>query len=225
MMKICTTCKKQKQPSEFHRQTKGKNGLQSVCKVCVAERQKIYRAENLEKLRETNRRWYHDNVERAKKTSRKYHKENKDKVRELCKKWCEENPEKAREKRLKAGRKYRNTTKGRLNHNIGSGILDSLKQGSKGGHHWESLVNYTVNELKRHLEKQFKDGMTWDNYGTYWHIDHKTPIAVFNYERPDDIDFHICWSLKNLQPLEKTKNLIKNAKIDKPFQPSLAIRV
>jgi len=67
--------------------------------------------------------------------------------------------------------------------------------------------------------------MTWENYGTYWHIDHKIPIAVFNYEKPEDIDFRLCWSLKNLQPLEKIENIKKKDKLEKPFQPSLKIAV
>jgi hypothetical protein len=72
----------------------------------------------------------------------------------------------------------------------------------------------------RHLEKQFLPGMSWENMGE-WHIDHKIPIAAFNFEKPEDIDFKRCWALKNLQPLWKSENCIKGAKIDKPFQPSL----
>jgi len=89
---------------------------------------------------------------------------------------------------------------------------ESLQKGMKAGRHWEELVNFTIDELKKHIEKLFTPEMTWENYGTYWHIDHKVPIAVFNFERPDDIDFHLCWSLKNLQPLEASKNMSKGAK-------------
>jgi hypothetical protein len=53
----------------------------------------------------------------------------------------------------------------------------------------------------------------------------KIPIAVFNYEKPEDIDFRLCWSLKNLQPLEKIENIKKKDKLEKPFQPSLKIAV
>jgi 5-methylcytosine-specific restriction endonuclease McrA len=80
---------------------------------------------------------------------------------------------------------------------------------------------YEADKEKHH--EQVKPGMTWENYGTTWHIDHKIPIAAFNFERPDDIDFRLCWSLKNLQPLEVTKNLSKGGRVENPFQPSLAI--
>jgi hypothetical protein len=222
-MKICKTCKENKKFSEFHRQAKNPDGLHSECKLCCSLKRKKYRMDNLEKLRAMNRKWYHDNASHAKKVSNEWHKLNPDKARDACKRWCDANPEKVKEKRLKACRKYRSSPRGKLSKNISTGIRNSLCSGGKGGYHWETLVDYTISELKKHLEKQFKSGMSWGNYGSHWHIDHKIPIAVFNYERPDDIDFHLCWSLKNLQPLEKTENLRKNAMLEEPFQPSLAI--
>lgn len=99
-------------------------------------------------------------------------------------------------------------------------IYDSLK-GNKHGHHWEDLVGYTFQKLKKHLEKQFKTGMTWQNYGQ-WHVDHKIPISVFNFKKATDIDFRRCWALKNLQPMWAIENLKKHVKIERPFQPSLA---
>jgi 5-methylcytosine-specific restriction endonuclease McrA len=54
-------------------------------------------------------------------------------------------------------------------------------------------------------------------------VDHIIPIAVFNFEKPEDIDFRRCWALKNLQPLESKQNQSKGAKIDRPFQPALMI--
>ena len=34
----------------------------------------------------------------------------------------------------------------------------------------------TIEQLKQHIETQFKEGMTWGNYGE-WHVDHKIPLA------------------------------------------------
>lgn len=55
--------------------------------------------------------------------------------------------------------------------------------------------------------------MTWDNYGTYWHIDHIRPISSFSFETYYDPDFKICWALENLQPLEAKANRLKSNKI------------
>jgi hypothetical protein len=135
-----------------------------------------------------------------------------------CKKWKENHPERKQyEKRI-------NTPKGKIDNNISRAMHRSISQ-LKANRHWEDLVEFTVDQLKSHLEKLFTPKMTWENYGTYWHIDHKIPLSVFNFESPEDLDFKKCWSLKNLQPLEATENIKKHNRIDKPFQPSLLLNV
>jgi hypothetical protein len=61
--------------------------------------------------------------------------------------------------------------------------------------------------------------MSWDNYGTVWHIDHKIPVSAFNLRCEEDIKR--CWALKNLQPMFADENVMKSDKLDKPFQPML----
>lgn len=90
-------------------------------------------------------------------------------------------------------------------------IRGSLK-GNKSGRSWERIVEYTVHDLRRHLEKQFVRGMTWSNHGSHWHIDHILPMKMFAFTSPDDPDFHACWALTNLRPLQKSANLRKHAK-------------
>ena len=94
--------------------------------------------------------------------------------------------------------------------------------GDKGGRSWETLVGYTLKDLKRHLEKQFTEGMSWDNHGD-WHIDHIIPKVHFNYTTAEHIDFKRCWALKNLQPLWSEDNMKKHCKLNKPFQLYLPI--
>jgi len=104
-----------------------------------------------------------------------------------------------------------NRARYKLDVNISSAIRKCLK-GQKGGREWEKLVGYTLEDLKKHLENQFDEKMNWENYGTYWHLDHKIPKSWFNYEKPEDEEFKECCALENLQPLEAKKNLIKNNK-------------
>ena len=111
----------------------------------------------------------------------------------------------------------------RLNEIISNSIRVSLK-GNKADRHWEELVGYTLDKLKKHFEKQFTEGMTWKNYGRGgWEIDHKIPVSVFNFTKPEHDDFLKCFALKNLQPLWAKDNLIKSNKLDKHFQPSLLL--
>jgi hypothetical protein len=98
--------------------------------------------------------------------------------------------------------------------------------GNKRGRKWESLVGYCLQELMIHLEKQFLEGMSWDNYGlgkAKWTIDHIIPQSVFGYVDSNDLDFQRCWALENLRPMWAVDNTIKADKIIKPFQPSLDV--
>jgi hypothetical protein len=63
-----------------------------------------------------------------------------------------------------------------------------------------------------HLEKQFTNGMTWENRNE-WHIDHIIPQSLWKYETYDDREFKQCWALCNLQPLWAEDNLSKGNRI------------
>jgi hypothetical protein len=70
----------------------------------------------------------------------------------------------------------------------------------------------TADDLRGHLELQFRDGMSWENYGLYgnkWHLDHIRPVCSFKL--PDDLAE--CFALSNLQPLWAKDNLAKHAKV------------
>lgn len=99
-------------------------------------------------------------------------------------------------------------TEYRLNKSISKGIRRSLKDGKKGNH-WEKLVEFTLENLIKTLEKEFRGGMSWKNYGK-WHIDHIIPLARFNYDSPEDPEFKKAWALNNLQPLWADENFRKN---------------
>ena len=101
--------------------------------------------------------------------------------------------------------------KHRISRNIRRGIYKSFRTGYGGS--WEKTVGYTILELKEHLEKQFVDGMSWDNYGE-WHIDHIKPISSFNFENVKDPAFKRYWALNNLQPLWAKDNWNKRKKLD-----------
>ena len=77
---------------------------------------------------------------------------------------------------------------------------------------WQNLP-YTPQQLKEHLEKQFDDKMSWENYGSYWHIDHIYPQSKLLFQNFDDENFIKCWSLNNLRPLEKIENIKKSNRI------------
>ena len=73
-----------------------------------------------------------------------------------------------------------------------------------------ALLGYSSDDLIKHLESKFRDGMTWDNYGKDgWHIDHVIPDSWFSYSSTEDEQFKLSWSLQNLQPLWAIDNCSK----------------
>ena len=66
--------------------------------------------------------------------------------------------------------------------------------------------------LKQWLESHFTEQMTFENYGSYWHVDHVIPCSKFNLENENEINNCFHWT--NLQPLESSKNMSKSNKID-----------
>ena len=91
-------------------------------------------------------------------------------------------------------------------------IRRGLKTG-KCGKSWTDLVDYSITDLKLHLESQFNNEYSWDTYGKgfkKWNTDHIIPVSSFNITGPYCDDFKECWSLKNLQPLWEIDNLKKS---------------
>lgn len=113
--------------------------------------------------------------------------------------------------------KYRDHIKNRKLTDINFKLADSLrcrlrsaiKKNTKTGSAVRDL-GCTIEELKVYLEKQFKDGMTWQNHGK-WHIDHIIPLISFNLE--DREQFLKACHYTNLQPLWAKDNLSKGGKI------------
>ena len=109
-------------------------------------------------------------------------------------------------------KRYDTYPKESIDARMSAGMFHSLKL-RKNGHHWESLVDYSLEDLMTHLESQFAEEMSWENRGK-WHIDHIRPLVSFSYESPDDPEFKECWSLKNLQPLWAEENMRKHSRLD-----------
>ena len=89
-------------------------------------------------------------------------------------------------------------------------VLEALKKYDKRNKkHTFEYVGCNLQELREHLEKQFNNGMTWDNQGD-WHIDHIRPCASFDLSKEEER--HKCFHFTNLQPLWAFDNLSKGAK-------------
>lgn len=224
-VKLCNKCKLILSHDQFYKNKKGKYGLHGQCKKCRNEVIQIYRQANKEKIQENAKKHRQDNKEKIREYNKKYRHDNKIGIQEKLQKHRKDNPGYSKEYRLKNLKKTqgyfrqytyeqrKNNPKYRLNHNISRSIQKSLKIQNllKNYRHWESLINFTLQELMDHLEGLFQFGMTWKNYGK-WHIDHRKPINFFNFQIVNDSEFKECWALNNLQPLWAEDNFRKGNK-------------
>ncbi len=235
MVKICSACKTVKSTKDFHKCKKSKDGYTYKCKLCVIEYQKKYLVRRGVKQRivDYSRKYSREHkvecvIARKKYRNKELTKEKraiygrqyrsrpnvKITERENGRRWIVNNRERHR---VNMKRQYRERAKNpifRMTTAIRVALCTAMKKqgASKGGSHWESLVGYTIEELRNHLESQFTKGMTWENYGK-WHIDHIIPISFFQYVSPDDVEFKMCWRLENLRPLLGIDNIKKGNKL------------
>jgi hypothetical protein len=168
----------------------------------VSEYQKLYR----EQRNVYQRKYYRLNKEKKLKANRKYRQSHQELVSQINKNYNQSH----REQRKGYDRKRIATPNGRLSNRMGNAMRTALKQ-NKAGRHWEVLAGYTIDDLIRHLESKFTNGLTWKKFFKEgYHIDHIKPKSLFHYETAEDPEFKECWALENLQPLEKIENLKKS---------------
>ena len=167
---------------------------------------KEYYAENQEKMLDVNRQYRKENAEQLKQKSNEYRAANRDKSRAWDKKYRDANKAKINDKLRERRRsdpmlRLKDAIRGSIRAYLGS---KKTRRGSTF-----EIVGCTPDFLRGHLERQFKDGMTWENYGSHWHVDHRIPLASGN--SADEVKGLSHWT--NLQPLEALENIIKSDKI------------
>lgn len=169
---------------------------------------RMYREENRELLREKDRARIAADPEKHAEKSRVYREKNPEKHMAAVLSWQSRNPDKSKQYM----KKKTSTLQGRLENTLRSGVHRGITSGSKAGRRTFAILGYTKKELMSHLERLFKPGMSWSNYGE-WHIDHKIPLAAHIYETPDCDGFKQAWALSNLQPMWASENKKKHAKL------------
>jgi len=221
--KICTKCGKDKKLSEFCKDKKTLDSYNYSCKECNNIRVKLWRDTNKTHIKKYKKEYNDKNRDILKAKGKKYYEENKEECLkrvsthkknnlDYYKKYMKEyqnqteNKEK-RNKRIKTRNK--NDIHFRLRNNLGSRLRQAIKHHSKD-FSTMFLIGCEIDFLMCYLQKQFLEGMTWDNHGMYgWHIDHIRPCASFDLSNPEDQ--HKCFHYTNLQPLWAIDNLKKGS--------------
>lgn len=179
-----------------------------------------WKKQNPEKVKAIYKRWRNSHRQQELTRTWQWRKKNPEHVRAYKRQYYREHPEQLRnyyeqnkQKVNTRRQKWYNCPQRKLNGSISAAIYRSLK-GAKNGQHWETLVGYNLNDLIRHLESLFQDGMCWSNYGKNgWHINHIIPVSFFQFKDFNDVEFKMCWRLENLQPLWRFDNQSKGVKM------------
>jgi hypothetical protein len=174
----------------------------------------IKNRKNAESINLRNKKYQEDHPEYFKKYRKKYWAENKEILGPKNKKYREDHKEE-----ITIGKRsyHRNKIKTdpiyRIQKNLRRRLNLALKsQGAKKDVTTLKLCGESWNFVWSHLESQFKEGMTRENYGSRgWTIDHIKPVASFNLNDPEEQKK--CNHYTNLQPLWWWENLSKGNKI------------
>ncbi len=126
--------------------------------------------------------------------------------------WVPPTPEEIAACRRESRKRQKQKVQVKLRHLLATRIRVSLRRaGASKSRKTCELLGCSVAEAKVHLERLFKPGMTWENFGFYgWHIDHIRPCSSFDLRDPEQQ--RACFHFSNLQPLWARENLTKHAK-------------
>jgi hypothetical protein len=238
--KVCCTCKLEKPVTEFGIDKSRKDCLNNKCKCCQRTRSATWKAENPEKVKESWARYLSENADKRKASIAKYDAEHKEEKKAYSEKYRAENPEKLKargekyraenpDKRKASVSKYASAHKKERNEHLkhrrksdplfklAQGVRSLIRlaftdKGYKKGTKTANIIGCSFEEFKQHLEGLFLDGMTWENQGSEWHIDHFMPLARAKTEE----EIYILNHYSNLRPLWAEDNLSKND--SKPFR-------
>jgi hypothetical protein len=189
--KRCTKCSEIKPFNSFSPQKAGYMGLKAQCRNCDTEYDKQFQSK-------TNIRSERDKTDKAKQYRKKYVAENLD--------WWRKYEREYKYNRRKEDMFFK--IKGNM-----SGRLSDLINKRNLGVTTLELIGCDRETFMSHIETQFTEGMTWENYGLKgWHVDHIIPLSSFDLTVEDEVK-KACY-YTNLQPLWWQDNLEKGNKIN-----------
>lgn len=170
-------------------------------------------------------RYYQENRERLLKQKQDYYARKKPEIQayrksiakrmsEANSRWHRENRDRIRERKRLESRRRRERPAARIAASVRR-RLSRLLKGQRRPARSEELVGCSFMELRKHLERQFRKRMSWENYGSRgWHIDHIIPCSAFDLSREEEL--RRCFHFTNLRPLWARENLRKGSKVTDP---------
>ncbi len=187
-MKTCSSCKIEKELSEFKRYC--------ICKDCHVKKTKAYNDSRKDKMKE----YYLNNKDKIKESTKENYKKNKEYIIDRNKKYQYANREKRNNYLLE---RKKSDSLFKLTISIRNLVYISIKnKGYSKKSKVSEILGCSFEYFKIYIESQFQEGMDWNNYGC-WHLDHKKPISWAEneemiYELNHYTNFQPLWAKENL---------------------------
>jgi hypothetical protein len=222
-LKECTICKVFKNKENFSKRKDIKCGLHSNCKECIKN------GVDKEGMKKYKKQYYINNKLLISLESKIRYEKNKEVISKKQaiynkKESSKEKRKYAREKRILKNplEKIKSNCRGLVNKTF-------RDIGNRKSEKTEKILGCTFIEFKNHIESQFLNWMSWENYGNVcetleyncsWDLDHIIPISSAKTEEEVYLLNH--WS--NFQPLCSKVNRDEK-RANKPFLTNLELNI
>ena len=186
-LRKCSLCKLELElnSSNFHKNKNEVDGFNYRCKKCKL----THYNSNKEKYKSNSITWQNSNPEKNSSIQKKYRQSEKGiDVRK-------------QHRKKEYNQKYGVDMEWTLLRNLRIRLRNALKKEFKSGKTIE-LLGCSIKEYALYLEKQFDENMNWENYGTYWEVDHIQPLSKGG-------SFHFT----NTQPMHFSENRSKGNRV------------
>ena len=79
------------------------------------------------------------------------------------------------------------------------------------------FMGLDIETYRNYIERQFTDGLNWNNFGKAWQFEHIIPLGYFDFSNNDDMA--LCWNFINIrvEALDKEPAKPVNILAAKPY--------
>lgn len=180
---ICEECKKS---------VPAKTRRTKLCTSCSAERAK-------KRCREYKKR----NREKISKYNSRYKQENKNIISQYNKEYDKKHRKEIQKRQT---RQHKERRKIDMEYKMFICLKNRLSKFYRGENaKIRELLGCSASFLIEWLEHLFTTEMSWENHGTYWHVDHVIMCSYFDLTKFEDRK--LCFNWRNLRPLKASVNM------------------
>ena len=214
MEKRCCKCKQLQPLTCFGKLSSSKDGHRYDCNTCRRD----YRNSTKDHIKRKNQMYYDENKVELLEKHRQRWTEKKDMYNEQRKQYrqrpkVKEHIQMKNKEYLEIQKqKIKDKRENDLNFRIGEVLRSKIHKMVKGSTtSYANLIGCDHYWLKAWIEYRWQSGMSWENFGSYWQIDHILPITAFDFSKSRDQK--TCFHWTNLQPLSSQENRSKSNKL------------